>query len=698
MDCRKIATRLITVALLAVFAVMPSRGVDDVYSEYRSREQTWVIGNRLLQAAFQLAPDGRFRYRWLYDAAHRKVWRVSDADPSSPVNLTAGDFAFDENTAYRLSSYSFEDISSPARGVRFSIGLTAEGAAGEIQFEAEIYTAQPFLRYRTTYTNTASEPGFVTHADMLRWNFQDAGQTFRDFFVGQWKWAGTANFEPHETDLSEENGRAEMLTGAYADDTAWRALRDNRDNGLIAAWEFNGRALADAEHVRDRGILKLDAEIMNLNHRVDPGDVFRVPDAFIGVFQGDWDEAGYRTQRFADTVLAFPMPDPDRFPYVMFDTWGYEQRIDENVAMTAAARAAEAGAEVFTLDLGWARSIGDWYPDPYKFPNGIKPLSNYVHSLGMKFGLHIAFLEADPHSPVMTEHPDWEAADPKRLRPYFGATALCPSHKPAREWIISELTRIIRDYGVDWVTQDGENMVKFCESTAHTHAAGDSNYSNAVDGLDEILREVQKATPGVLWENCEDGGNMQTFHMIQQYATSIINDSDNALTTRQGVYGATYPFPPRYTDRYMLDDPSDTYHTRSYLFGGPFILMNRITGWSGATTAFVKREVELYKFIRGTVRDAKIYHITPPPDESFNDAIEAYDPVEDRSFIFVYGAEARASVDYVRPRGLNPKAVYSVNFLEVEHSYITTGQDLMQNGIPVIIHPEMAEVVAITPR
>ncbi|PYS31835.1 MAG: hypothetical protein DMG11_00055 [Acidobacteria bacterium] len=83
---------------------------------------------------------------------------------------------------------------------------------------------------------------------------------------------------------------------------------------------------------------------------------------------------------------------------------------------------------------------------------------------------------------------------------------------------------------------------------------------------------------------------------------------------------------------------------------------------------------------------------------STNDAIEAYDPVEDRSFIFVYGAEARASIDYVRPRGLNPKAVYSVNFLEVEHSYITTGQDLMQNGIPVIIHPEMAEVVAITPR
>src|SRR5205807_4802354 len=128
---------------------------------------------------------------------------------------------------------------------------------------------------------------------------------------------------------------------------------------------------------------------------------------------------------------------------------------------------------------------------------------------------------------------------------------------------------------------------------------------NAVDGLDQIIASVQAATPGVVWENCEDGGSMQTFKMVQQYVTSVVNDADDALTTRRAVYGATYPFPPRYTERYMMDEPNDTYHTRSYMFGGPFIVMNRITRWSEDTIDFVRREVGMYKSMRELVRDAK---------------------------------------------------------------------------------------------
>src|SRR5204863_5004085 len=134
-----------------------------------------------------------------------------------------------------------------------------------------------------------------------------------------------------------------------------RAVRDSQDHGLVAAWEFKGRASAQVEHQRGGQVLRFEAEINDLNHRVASGDLFHVPDAFIGVFHGDWDEAGYRTQRFADDVLAFPMPGPDKFPYVMFDTWGYEQHIDEGIALAAARQAADTGAEVFTLDLGWAR-------------------------------------------------------------------------------------------------------------------------------------------------------------------------------------------------------------------------------------------------------------------------------------------------------------------------------------------------------
>src|SRR5262249_8482549 len=151
--------------------------------------------------------------------------------------------------------------------------------------------------------------------------------------------------------------------------------------------------------------------------------------------------------------------------------------------------------------------------------------------------------------------------------------------------------------------------------------------------------------------------------------------------------------PPRYTERYMKDDPSNSYHTRSYMFGGPMVLMTRINLWFTA----VEREVAIYKLLRQVIRDSKIYHLTAPPDGSFNDAIEAHHPQEDQSVIFVYGAEPKATVNYVRPQGLDPGALYWISFLEVQHSYFARGQELMDKGIPVIIQPDTAEVVAITP-
>jgi alpha-galactosidase len=50
-------------------------------------------------------------------------------------------------------------------------------------------------------------------------------------------------------------------------------------------------------------------------------------------------------------------------------------------------RCAALGIEVAVLDLGWARTIGDWRPNPAKFPRGLRPIADRAHELGMKFGI-----------------------------------------------------------------------------------------------------------------------------------------------------------------------------------------------------------------------------------------------------------------------------------------------------------------------
>lgn len=52
----------------------------------------------------------------------------------------------------------------------------------------------------------------------------------------------------------------------------------------------------------------------------------------------------------------------------------------------------DAGYNYFVIDGGWRDTKlgpnGELLAHPVKFPNGIKPLADYAHSLGLKFGLH----------------------------------------------------------------------------------------------------------------------------------------------------------------------------------------------------------------------------------------------------------------------------------------------------------------------
>src|ERR1041384_6286200 len=103
----------------------------------------------------------------------------------------------------------------------------------------------------------------------------------------------------------------------------------------------------------------------------------------------------------------------------------------------------------------------------------------------MKFGLHFALAEADQGSPVLQQNPDWTSSVSDN---YFGAQSLCLSNQATQEWLIAQAIRMIDEYHVDWILQDGENMVKQCTKTTHTHDPADSNYSNAVDGRSEERR------------------------------------------------------------------------------------------------------------------------------------------------------------------------------------------------------------------
>ncbi|HSD85797.1 MAG TPA: glycoside hydrolase family 27 protein, partial [Anaerolineae bacterium] len=71
----------------------------------------------------------------------------------------------------------------------------------------------------------------------------------------------------------------------------------------------------------------------------------------------------------------------------------HETAIRETADALVSSGLKACGYEYLVIDDCWSRkegrdSNGDLIPDPEKFPNGLKALADYVHSLGFKLGLY----------------------------------------------------------------------------------------------------------------------------------------------------------------------------------------------------------------------------------------------------------------------------------------------------------------------
>jgi hypothetical protein len=58
------------------------------------------------------------------------------------------------------------------------------------------------------------------------------------------------------------------------------------------------------------------------------------------------------------------------------------------------ADAKQLGLEMFHVDAGWFRDVGDWYPNLPKFPHGLAYMADAAHKQGMRFGLWVDWTQA----------------------------------------------------------------------------------------------------------------------------------------------------------------------------------------------------------------------------------------------------------------------------------------------------------------
>jgi hypothetical protein len=497
-----------------------------------------------------------------------------------------------------------------------------------------------------------------------------------------------------------------------------------RNRGWYAGVEFSGRVAMELKRHGDvlEGVAGLNPEPAPFRTRLAPGETFSTPTVFVGVSDGDVDDTGNILRRWVREVLNDPviLHDP-AYPTVTINSWGSAMAITDAQARHMIDDARSLGFEMFHLDAGWFRAVGDWYPDTGKFPHGVAAISDYAHSRGLKFGLWVDWAQAGTstqHGALSVADPrvrDWLTTDPPAgWKPAeFKGITIDLGVPAAQAWATREVNRIVHDYHVDMLEHDGYVVAQGCARSDHPHAPTDPaktrHYSDDdflwVDGSNstdvslhatrayyEIQTSLRLAHPGMMLEICNDGGRMVDFGSAAHGDYFSMVDSYDPLSNRQAFYDASHILPPAMLEAYVKAWPTPhienfRYMLRSGMMGW-FTVMIDSNSWSPQQHAAAAREIAFYKStLRPLIRDADLYHLGPRPDGKGWDGLEYFDAGRDRGVLYAFHASAATPDEFrFNLRGLRSDRRYRVHFRD--HSSPdreVDGRELMQSGLAVAL-------------
>ncbi|MCR4880079.1 MAG: alpha-galactosidase [Bacilli bacterium] len=95
-----------------------------------------------------------------------------------------------------------------------------------------------------------------------------------------------------------------------------------------------------------------------------------------------------------------------------YTSWyNYYQDINEEIILRD-LDAIDDRFNLFQIDDGFETFVGDWFDiDPKKFPNGLKPIVDKIHSKNLQAGVWLAPFVAEKESRLYKEHFDWIKKD-----------------------------------------------------------------------------------------------------------------------------------------------------------------------------------------------------------------------------------------------------------------------------------------------
>lgn len=539
-----------------------------------------------------------------------------------------------------------------------------------------VHSAFDLIERHAELTNLGDAPITLERAFSACWHLPPGEGYHLRHLNGRWLDEWQLIREPLARGVKALESR--RLTTSHHHNPWWTLDRDaSETHGEVffgaLGWSGNWKLLAEvSEFSRTRLLIGLND--WDFAWTLVPGEIFATPPAYAGYTCAGYGGASQALHGFIRAHL----PHPEQPRPVLYNSWEATLfNIDLASQQQLAEEAAALGVELFVMDDGWFKGrrhdragLGDWTPDPERFPDGLQPLIDHVHQLGMRFGLWVEPEMVNPDSDLYRQHPDWVIHFPTRARSEARNQLILNCARPdVQDYLIDALDRLLSQHDIAFIKWD---MNRNVSEPGWPDAPRDAReiWLRYVQGVYRIWGTLRQRHPQVLFQSCSGGGGRADLGILR-YADQIwVSDNTMPAARLRMHEGFSQCFPACTMEAWVTRDEFAQQHQAAYIpldyrfhvnMLGVLGLGMDLKRLNAEERAEARQLIALYKKVRPLVQFGVQHRLASLADGPYSAWLYASpDQREAVCFVFRSHAPDPAQPFFLRLRGLDPAARYTV--------------------------------------
>ena len=379
---------------------------------------------------------------------------------------------------------------------------------------------------------------------------------------------------------------------------------------------------------------------------------------------------------------------------------------DADKLVEIASAAAELGIELFVLDDGWfgkrdddTTSLGDWFVDRRKLPDGLDGVAQRIEALGMKFGLWIEPEMISQRSELFAAHPDWAIGVPGRPRTESRQQLVLDMSRPEIvDHLFGVLSDVLRSAPISYVKWDMNRNITEPYSLGLAADRQGEFFHRYTLGLYSLYQRLSEAFPETLFESCAGGGGRFDPGILAFAPQGWTSDDTDAVERLRIQWGTSLVYPLSSMGAHVSAVPNHQLGRITPIATRAAVAFFGVFGYEldpTALTANERREVAdqvgFYKRYRELFQFGRFVRLLSPFEADGNDtAWMVVAPDRRQAIVGYYQVLNRPEPPSLRLRlrGLDPVVSYRISGwpvvgdeLERANAGLRGGDDLMALGL-----------------